>query len=107
MRHIAYTIEFYPEEGKYHWSGHRPCGIRWGPEDTKVKGTTCPVCGKPLVQVVQRVEALAGRSEADLKLVSMRQRVNASETEIIMTKSAAFPSRPPFVMLVPLQEIIS
>lgn len=104
---IAYTIEFYPEEGKYHWSGHRACGIRWGPLETSKKGTTCPVCGKPLVQgVVQRVEALAGRSEDALKLVSMRQRVNDSETEITMTKSAAFPNRPPFVSLVPLQEII-
>ncbi len=96
---IAYTIEFYPEEGKYHWSGHRACGIRWGPEDTKVKGTTCPVCGKPLVQgVVQRVEALAGRSEEDLRL---------AKTKSGMIMSKAFPNRPPFVMLVPLQEIIS
>ncbi len=96
---IAYTIEFYPEEGKYHWSGHRACGIRWGPEDTKVKGTTCPVCGKPLVQgVVQRVEALADRSEKDLWLV---------KTKSGMIMSKAFPNRPPFAMLVPLQEIIS
>ncbi|MBI5620668.1 DNA helicase UvrD [Candidatus Gottesmanbacteria bacterium] len=96
---IAYTIEFYPEEGKYHWSGHRACGIRWGPEETRKKGTTCPSCGKPLVQgVVQRVEALAGRSEEDLQLVK-------SKSGMIMSK--AFPNRPPFVMLVPLQEIIS
>ena len=98
--HIAYTIEFYPEEGKYHWSGHRACGIRWGPLETAAKGTTCPVCGKPLVQgVVQRVEALAGRSEEDLQL--------SVNTTTHMTMSKAFPNRPPFVMLVPLQEIIS
>ncbi|KKW32066.1 MAG: UvrD/REP helicase [Candidatus Uhrbacteria bacterium GW2011_GWA2_53_10] len=104
---IAYTIEFYPEEGKYHWSGHRACGIRWGPEDTKVKGTTCPVCGKPLVQgVVQRVEALAGRSEADLQLSAISYQLSDNIT-IPMTASKAFPNRPPFVMLVPLQEIIS
>ncbi len=97
--HIAYTIEFYPEEGKYHWSGHRACGVRWGPAETTAKGTTCPVCGKPLVQgVVQRVEALAGRSEEDLRLV---------KTKSGMIMSKAFPNRPPFVMLVPLQEIIS
>ncbi len=96
---VAYTIEFYPEEGKYHWSGHRACGIRWGPEDTKVKGTTCPVCGKPLVQgVVQRVEALASRSEEDLELFKVKP---------MMIGSRTFPNRPPFVMLVPLQEIIS
>ncbi len=107
---IAYTIEFYPEEGKYHWSGHRSCGIRWGPEETATKGTTCPVCGRPLTQgVVQRVEALAGRSESDLKLESgiMNYESGGKKTKILMTRSRSFPDRPPFVMLVPLQEIIS
>ena len=95
---IAYTIEFYPEEGKYHWSGHRACNIRWGPKETEKNGTVCPVCGKPLTQgVEQRVAQLAGRSEESLKL----------KRNGMMTKSAAFPNRPPFVMLVPLQEIIS
>lgn len=96
--HIAYTIEFYPEEGKYHWSGHRACGIRWGPKETAKNGSSCPVCGKPLTQgVEQRVSELAGRSEESLKL----------SRDGMMTKSLAFPNRPPFVMLVPLQEIIS
>lgn len=104
---IAYTIEFYPEEGKYHWSGHRACGIRWGPEETKQKGTTCPVCGKPLVQgVVQRVEMLAGRSEADLQISNVQFPISNNKA-ITMVGSKAFPNRPPFVMLVPLQEIIS
>ncbi|MBI3577295.1 DNA helicase UvrD [Candidatus Gottesmanbacteria bacterium] len=95
---IAYTIEFYPEEGKYHYSGHRNCGIRWSPQDSKQKGTTCPVCGKPLTQgVMQRVEELASRSEEDLRLAKKDN----------MTISRAFPQRPPFVMLVPLQEIIA
>ncbi len=96
---IAYTIEFYPEEGKYHWSGHRACNIRWGPKETAEKGSICPVCGKPLVQgVEQRVGELAGRSEEDLRL---------TKTKTGMIMSGAFPKRPPFVMLVPLQEIIS
>lgn len=95
---IVYTIEFYPEEGKYHWSGHRACNIRWGPKETSAKGTTCPVCGKPLTEgVEQRVDELAGRSEDSLELVR----------DGMMTKSRAFPNRPPFVMLVPLQEILS
>ncbi len=95
---IAYTIEFYPEEGKYHWTGHRSCNIRWSPKETQEKGTTCPVCGKPLTQgVEQRVSELAGRSEESLQLVR----------EDLMTRSMAFPNRPPFAMLVPLQEIIS
>ncbi len=105
---IAYMIEFYPEEGKYHYTGHRACNIRLSPEETKAKGSTCPVCGKPLTQgVMQRVEELASRSESELRLVSMRQRINASEAEVIVTKSKAFPNRPAFVMLVPLQEIIA
>ena len=96
---IAYTIEFYPEEGKYHWSGHRACNIRWGPKEIEKNGTTCPVCGKPLTQgVEQRVGELAGRSEDDLKL---------TKTKTGMIMSQAFPKRPTFVMLVPLQEIIS
>jgi uncharacterized protein (TIGR00375 family) len=97
--HIAYTIEFYPEEGKYHWSGHRACNIRWGPKEIEKNGTMCPVCGKPLTQgVEQRVGELAGRSEEDLRL---------TKTKTGMIESRAFPNRPPFVMLVPLQEIIS
>ncbi|MEK7065501.1 MAG: endonuclease Q family protein, partial [Patescibacteria group bacterium] len=102
--HIAYTLEFYPEEGKYHYTGHRTCGIRWSPEETKQKGKTCPVCGKPLtIGVMHRVEDLAGRSEDELQLT------DASMDGILarLTRSAAFPNRPPFVMLVPLQEIIA
>ncbi|MCL4360534.1 endonuclease Q family protein [Patescibacteria group bacterium] len=101
---IAYTLEFYPEEGKYHYTGHRACGIRWSPAETKQKGTTCPVCGKPLTQgVMQRIEELAGRSEEDLKL----EAVTLPDVKATATGSNAFPHRPPFVMLVPLQEIIA
>lgn len=104
---IAYTIEFYPEEGKYHWSGHRACNIRWSPTESKKNGNTCPVCGKTLTQgVEQRVGELAGRSEEELKL-SVVSYQPSDTTSIRMTKSEAFPNRPPFVMLVPLLEIIS
>jgi len=104
---IAYTIEFYPEEGKYHYTGHRACNIRLSPEETKKKGVTCPVCGKPLTQgVMQRVEELAGRSEADLNIVTVEvQLSNGNKAQMIGSK--AFPKRPPFVMLVPLVEIIA
>jgi uncharacterized protein (TIGR00375 family) len=102
--HIAYSIEFYPEEGKYHYTGHRTCNIRWRPDETKKNGMQCPVCGKPLTQgVMERVEQLAGRSEEDLQL----KKELVSGTLIEGTFSGAFPNRPPFVMLVPLQEIIS
>jgi len=104
---IAYTIEFYPEEGKYHWSGHRACHIRWSPSETEKNGTACPVCGKTLTQgVEQRVGELAGRSEASLDLATI-QYTASDDVAIQMTASKAFPKRPPFVMLVPLQEIIS
>lgn len=108
MPSIAYTVEFYPEEGKYHYTGHRLCNVRYTPEETKKKGTTCPVCGKPLtVGVMERVEKLAGRSEEDLKLVRENVDVAGNGTTVVMTRSKAFPHRPPFVMLVPLQEVLS
>lgn len=106
-KNIAYTIEFYPEEGKYHWSGHRACNIRWSPAESKKNGTACPVCGKTLTQgVEQRVGELAGRSEEELGISYIEYQM-LNEKTIRMTKSGAFPKRPPFVMLVPLLEIIS
>ncbi len=104
---ISYTIEFYPEEGKYHYTGHRACHVRLQPGETKIKGSTCSVCGKPLTQgVMERVEELAGRSEADLQISNIQYPISNGKT-IQMTASKTFPDRPPFVMLVPLQEIIS
>ncbi len=59
---LAGTIEFFPEEGKYHADGHRLCGVNWAPEQTRASGGRCPVCGKPLtVGVLNRVEELADR----------------------------------------------
>ncbi|MGO9308552.1 MAG: UvrD-helicase domain-containing protein [Spirochaetia bacterium] len=56
------TIEFYPEEGKYHYDGHRKCGVRMDPEETARTGGKCPVCGRPVtVGVLSRVHALADR----------------------------------------------
>ncbi|MFQ5899253.1 MAG: endonuclease Q family protein [Candidatus Methylomirabilia bacterium] len=61
---FLYTIEFFPYEGKYHWDGHRACGISWAPEETRRHGRMCTVCGKPVtVGVLHRVEALADRPE--------------------------------------------
>lgn len=104
---IAYTIEFYPEEGKYHYSGHRACNIRWGPKEIEKNGTMCPVCGKPLTQgVEQRVGELAGRSEEELQLTNLP--INQfTNTKVRMIGSRVYPKRPPFVMLVPLQEILA
>lgn len=54
------TIEFYPEEGKYHYDGHRKCGVALHPRDTDKYSGLCPVCGHKLtVGVLHRVESLA------------------------------------------------
>lgn len=56
------TVEFFPEEGKYHLDGHRRCGVCLTPEETAALGGVCPVCGKKLtVGVEHRVEELAAR----------------------------------------------
>jgi DNA helicase II / ATP-dependent DNA helicase PcrA len=61
---LTRTLEFFPEEGKYHWDGHRPCGARLLPEETRARKGLCPACGKPVtVGVLHRVEALADRPE--------------------------------------------
>lgn len=59
---LKYTIEFYPEEGMYHYDGHRSCGARFSPEQSKKHKGICPVCKKPLtIGVMNRVEELADR----------------------------------------------
>jgi uncharacterized protein (TIGR00375 family) len=79
------TIEFFPEEGKYHYDGHRNCGIRLSPEETKKYNGICPVCGQPLtLGVLYRVEELADRPVG-----------YKPETAL------------PFYSLVPLEEIIA
>ena len=56
------TIEFFPEEGKYHYDGHRMCGISLSPKETIKHNYLCPVCGKKVtVGVMHRVEKLADR----------------------------------------------
>ena len=56
------TIEFFPEEGKYHMDGHRKCGVRLVPDETESTGGKCPVCGHPItVGVMNRVNQLADR----------------------------------------------
>ncbi|MDQ1292716.1 MAG: hypothetical protein QG608_596, partial [Actinomycetota bacterium] len=56
------TIEFFPQEGKYHADGHRTCDINWTPEQTRAHDGLCSVCGKPVtVGVLNRIEQLADR----------------------------------------------
>lgn len=59
---FLYTVEFFPEEGKYHYDGHRTCNISFSPDETQKNGNTCPVCKKGLtVGVMNRVDELADR----------------------------------------------
>lgn len=56
------TVEFFPEEGKYHEDGHRKCGVCLTPEETKKLNGICPVCGKPMtIGVLYRVNELSDR----------------------------------------------
>ncbi|BCS95898.1 DNA helicase [Desulfoluna limicola] len=82
------TLEFFPEEGKYHMDGHRKCGICLEPEESVKLGGLCPVCGKPLtLGVLHRVLELADRTE-----------------ESAATHSAQHPH---FESMIPLEEILS
>ena len=61
---FLFTVEFFPEEGKYHFDGHRKCQARLSPAETRAKHGQCPVCGRKVtVGVMHRVEALADRPE--------------------------------------------
>jgi uncharacterized protein (TIGR00375 family) len=61
---FLFTIEFFPEEGKYHYDGHRRCGIIFSPSQTRANQSLCPSCHKKLtVGVMHRVEELADRPE--------------------------------------------
>lgn len=97
---IAYTIEFYPEEGKYHYTGHRKCNIVQNPEQTKKLGETCPVCGRALtVGVMHRVEELATRTAEEVKI---KEKIIGNGVRGIIWNN-----RPPYIRLVPLMEILA
>ena len=63
-KRFLYTIEFFPEEGKYHFDGHRVCQVRLSPQETRQANGRCPKCGKNVtVGVMSRVEKLADRPQ--------------------------------------------
>ena len=83
---LAGTIEFFPEEGKYHFDGHRKCGLCISPRETLRYGNKCPVCGRKItIGVLNRIEQLA---DADRR------------------EGFVLPSGRPFESLVPLPEVI-
>lgn len=97
---IGYTIEFYPEEGKYHFAGHRNCKVVYGPEDIETKGNICPVCKRKLTNgVLNRVLQLAYRSETQVASEKM-----SASVKWYLDKQKI---HPPFVKLVPILEIIA
>ncbi|MBU1130590.1 endonuclease Q family protein [Patescibacteria group bacterium] len=83
---FLYTIEFFPEEGMYHFDGHRECKISFSPAETKKRQGVCPQCKKLLtIGVLNRVDNLADRTTDKI-----------DEKRII-----------PYKSLIPLQEIIA
>ena len=102
---IAYTIEFYPEEGKYHYTGHRKCGVVYSPNEARKMGITCPVCGKQLTfGVMSRVESLASY---DVETESVTDEFGVRWIKPASDAKGPRPGRRPYVMLVPLMEIIA
>ena len=82
---FLYTVEFFPEEGKYHYDGHRACNVAMSPEESKKQNNQCHVCKKSLtIGVLNRVAELADRKKGE------------------KPKNAI-----PYKSLIPLQEIIA
>ena len=96
---IAYTMEFFPEEGKYHHSGHRKCGVNLSPDEVARTGEACPACGRRMtLGVMQRTESLAQRD------------VSAYRDDDGFIRSGGHSDggrRPPFRSLVGLQQIVA
>ena len=91
---IEHTIEFFPEEGKYHHSGHRRCDVRRSPDEVAELGEACPVCGRRLtLGVMQRMEDLARRDVA----------VQRGDDGLVRSPA----ERPPFRSMVSLAQILS
>lgn len=81
---FLYTIEFYPEEGMYHYDGHRDCKVSMTPNETKKEKEICPVCKKKLtVGVLHRVDDLADRSGKNIPDKFVPQRYIVPLREII------------------------
>jgi uncharacterized protein (TIGR00375 family) len=97
---IVYSVEFYPEEGKYHYSGHRNCNIVLGPEEIGKDGQICPVCNRRLTEgVMYRVQTLAGTYEK-----TAVEKENNYGLKWFTDKKK---NHPPYVKLVPLLEIVA
>jgi len=84
-RKFLFTIEFFPQEGKYHFDGHRNCGVVFSPLQTKANDYLCPICKKKLtIGVMHRIDEMADRAEGYIPSNSI-----------------------PSIHLIPLEEIIA
>ena len=93
---VAYTVEFYPEEGKYHHSGHRKCGVAYGTEELARNGPDCPVCGRQLtLGVLHRVNQVSGQPDV----------IGGKPDPDGFVRGQA--GGPPYARLIPLREIIA
>ena len=97
---VAYTVEFYPEEGKYHYNGHRNCGVRQSPGETAAQADgRCAVCGRPLtLGVLHRVRSLSATAGGEGSAEA------APGPDGFIDSSDG---RPPFLRLVPLEELLA
>jgi uncharacterized protein (TIGR00375 family) len=99
QKFLSMTIEFHPQEGKYHYTGHRKCSVCHSPQTTKKLGITCPVCGKTLtVGVMHQVSQLSRNKEIKPKTCI------ENGLKIICHPEN---THHPFIRLIPLQEIIA
>ena len=97
---VSHTVEFYPEEGKYHYDGHRKCDVRQSPAETiDRKSEDCPACGRPLtLGVLHRVLSLSADA------APAKGRANSVSADGVISSTDG---RPPYVRLVPLEELLS
>ncbi len=89
---FLYTVEFYPEEGKYHGDGHRACRIAFTPKETREAGGICPKCKKPVtVGVLNRVMELADKETDNAapsrSLIPLEEIINAVLKKGVNTKT--------------------
>ena len=100
---VSYTVELYPEEGKYHYDGHRKCGVSWHPDESTRHGGRCPVCRRPLtLGVLHRALALAEGVSFESAIPAPE---GGSDLPAGLVHSAT--GRPPFARIVPLLDLIA
>ncbi len=90
------TIEYFPEEGMYHFDGHRKCGVSYAPDETRKRHGLCKSCGKPVtVGVLNRLDKLADRPE-----------ITPVHTKFEQVIAHSHEKRVPYINLVTLDSII-